>query len=33
MFFKISNELVLKVKVMNIVNFMERVLLFYIFAS
>ena len=31
--FKISNELVLTVKVMNNVNFLERDLLFYIYAS
>ena len=31
--FKISNELVLKVKVINNVNFPERDLLFYIYAS
>ena len=31
--FKISNELVLKVKVMNNVNFPKRALLFYIYAS
>ena len=31
--FKISNELVLKVKVINNVNFSERDLLFYIYAS